>query len=265
MAQAPELHKTREHALLKVPVLKLPASKLNASLEAVAGSERELRDEVVRRILRDVYPGFTPKRAFRALVAPTLTRLHFARSMPPYFRLAPNGRIWKQLDTQRKDSFVALVLYDFAIIRLRLPREYLPPHGNLRDAARNLGEKMIDRVRGLDALLRYYFPNLGQSRSQVNIKAAAPDMFAGAKESLLDLITSSVPRGQIIAVDEIRYAIMNRMLSRASLASSFVVDEWLKLAIQEGILFASRAAFATIESLIMKGYAINTVSVKPKV
>jgi len=124
---------------------------------------------------------------------------------------------------------------------------------------------MVDRVRGLDALLRHYFPKLGQAGNQTNVTTARPDAFVESKDALLELITSSAPRGQIIAVDEIRYAIMNRMLSKANLASSFVVDEWLKLAIQEGILFASRAAFATIESLIMKGYAINTVTLRPKV
>ena len=199
------------------------------------------------------------------MVAPTLTRLHFARSAPPYFRLATNGRIWKQLDRESKASFVSLVLFDFALVRLRLPREFLPPLGTLRDAARELGDKMIDRVRGLDVLLRYYFPKLLNGENRLPFTAARSDLFTKPNDELLELFVSSMPRARITAIDEVRYAVMNKVLSKATIASSFVVDEWLKVAIRSGIIAASRAAFATIESLIMEEYAINTVTLRPKV
>ena len=261
---AEEIRESGKNSLQRIPVLKLPASKLDACLEIVATSKHGLRDEIVKEIIARVYPGFTPKRAFRALVAPTLTRLHFARSTPPYFRFAPNGRIWNQLDSQTRPSYVALVLFDFALVRLGLPEDYVPPNGNLRDAVREKGDKAVDRVRGLDALLRFYHPKLGQMPNGGPVSSTGSIEFKNSTDELSKLIGSVVPSGKIVAVDEVRYAIMNRMLLKATMVSSFVIDEWLKSAIQKGILFASRAAYPAIDSLITKGYAINTVSLKPR-
>ena len=251
--------------LLRVPVLKLPARKLEPCLTVLIMSSQELRQDVVKGILSDVYPNFNEKRAFRALVAPTLTRLHFARSEPPYFRLAPNARIWKQLDDKNAVAFLALVLFDFARVRLQLPADILPPIGGLREAAHDLGPTMVDRVRGLDSMLRYYYSKSKETESSIPLTLANTGAFRESHSELERLMTTSIPRDRTIAMDEVRYQVMKNMLSRAILASSFVVDEWVKQAIRGGILFPSRAAFASIDALTMEGYAINTVRLKPRV
>ncbi len=261
MALSQQAREINKRLLMRVPVLKLPGTKLKPCLEAVASSNDALRSDVVHRIVTDVYPNFDEKRAFRALVAPALTRLHFARSRPPYFRLAPNGRIWKQLDANEREGYVALVLFDFARVRLMLTEELLPPRGSLRNAAKAFGARMVDRVRGLDVLLRYYFGSMPENGKH-SMKVASVDAFIGSPDELAALLASAIPRGRIIAVDEARYSLMNRMLLKRTMASSFVVDEWLKLSIRRGIAFASRAAFAKIDSLTMEGFAINTVTLK---
>jgi len=248
---------------MRVPVLKLPAQKLEPCLEIVASSNRELRSDIVHRIITEVYPGFDPKRAFRALVAPALTRLHFARSRPPYFRLAPNGRIWKQLGRNERENYVALVLFDFARVRLMLTQELLPPFGSLRDSARQYGARMVDRVRGLEVLLRHYFGSLPDN-GNMSMQTAGAGAFAGKLSELSALLVSAMKKGRIIAVDEARFSLMNKMLSEGRIVSSFVVDEWLKLSIRSGLTFASRAPYATIESLTMEGLAINTVTLRDK-
>ncbi len=248
----------RKWVLEKVPILKLPAEKLGPTLEAMAASKRGLRREVIEKILADVYPTFDEKRAFRALVAPTLTRLHFARSQPPFFRFAPNGRIWRGLDKQMKEAFVALVIFDFAQIRLSIPSRFLPPNDSLRSIAKDFGPIMVDRVRGLDCLLRYYQGSLPRGEEE----SANVSLLKDRPEEVRVLLNSALGRSRIMAVDEVRYSVMSRMLSKGKLMSSFVADEWIKQAIRKGMLFASRSAFATIDSLTMDGYAINTVTLR---
>src|SRR5207247_2144310 len=101
MVLNPDARLERKRLLERIPILKLPAEKLEPCLDAMRTSQSELRSDIVRKILADVYPTFDEKRAFRALVAPTLTRLHFARSQPPFFRWAPNGRIWRSVDKEK--------------------------------------------------------------------------------------------------------------------------------------------------------------------
>ena len=242
-----------------VPVMKLPAAKLSISLRGLTLARHELRAEVVDWILVNVYPGFSEKRAFRALVAPTLTRLHFARSEPPYFRLAPNARVWKTLDPQTRELYLAVTLFDFASVRLKLPPNMLPPTGSLRDTAKPFGPVAIDRVRGLDSMLRFYAPFLASStdsRELVRGKAADFAVWESFIEPALD---SSLEPSRILAIDEARYLLMKHMLEKKVLLSSFVADEWLKGFIRNGKLNALRTAYAAIESVIMSGHAINAV------
>src|SRR5205807_3028071 len=133
------LQSSEKKILDSIPVMKLPAAKLSICVTALTMAPHELRTEVVDWILANVYPGFSEKRAFRALAAPTLTRLHFARSEPPYFRLAPNARTWKTLAPQTREIYLAVTLFDFARVRLGVPRTMIPPTGSLRKVAKPLG------------------------------------------------------------------------------------------------------------------------------
>jgi hypothetical protein len=252
----------RRRLLERIPILKLPAEKLEPCLGAMRASKSELRRKIVEKILADVYPTFDEKRAFRALVAPTLTRLHFARSQPPFFRWAPNGRIWRQVDKRIEREFVAVALFDFTQIRLGIPSRFLPPTDSLRNMAKDFGPVMVDRVRGLDSLLRYYQLSPVRGEEEFRTITAAGTLSGDQPDDLRPLFNSALGRGRITAVDEVRYSVMSQMLSKGKLISSFVVDEWMKKAIHEGMLFASRSAFATIDSLTMDGYAINTVTLR---
>ena len=249
------------YLLKRVPVLKLPASKLQPSLVALTSAVGERRDQVVRLILRDVYyPHFNEKRAFRALVAPTLTRLHFARSEPPlYFRMAPNARIWKVLDQTTRPKYTAIVLFDFATVRLQLSMQIIPPAASLRVAANPFGPRMVDRVRGLSAMLTF-FSDLYLNDSQ-GVRVAEVDGYANREKELDALIKSTLALGRIVSIEEARYLLMKKLLSDDVLASSFVVDEWIKKAIRRETLIAFRGDYAKLDSLLIGGYAINAVKI----
>jgi len=255
-----------KESLDRVPVIKLSPVKLDACLRVLASTPSEQRQDIIRKILIDVYPGFTPKRAFRALVAPALTRLHFARSEPPVFRLAPNGKIWKVVGESIKQAYISVVLFDFAKVRLGLSPSMIPPVSSLREAARQFGLRTVDRVRGLDSMLRFYLPfhpsnwteEIGNSN---RIKAEVADVtyFKGHEEELEKLIDVALPRKRIIHIDEARYLLMAKMLSRNIISSSFVADEWLKVAIRRMPINAFKSAYATIDSLIIDAYPISAI------
>jgi hypothetical protein len=250
-----------EHELAFVPGLKLPPSKLEPSLEALTMAKTELRKEVIDFVLRDVFPpGFDPKRAFRALVAPTLTRLHFARSHPPFFRSAPNAKAWESVDVPLKEAYTAVTLFDFARLKIGISDAILPPNGSLREAAKAMGDNdlMIDRVRGLDAMLKFYL-QAHPDQSVSSIEVASRDRFSEKEKELKHLLQVAVPGGRMVALDEARYSIMSRFLGINILVSSFVVDEWLKAAIKRNLITPIRAPFASIDSLMVDLYPINAV------
>lgn len=250
----------------RIPVLKLPPSKLDACLKVLASTPSERRREVVRKITTEVYPGFSPKRAFRALVAPALTRLHFARSEPPAFRLAPNGKIWRAVDESIKQAYVSVTLFDFAKIRLGLNPSILPPTGSLRETARQFGAMTLDRVRGLDHMLRFYLKfhpcNWTQETFNgigIKLEVAEVAYFEEHSKKLEEFIHTTFSRKRIIGIDEARYCLMEKMLSQNVLSSSFVADEWLKACIRTMTLNVFRSAYTTIDSLIIGGHPINAI------
>ncbi len=250
-----------ERLLMLIPVLKLPAVNLEKSLNCLVSARRELRKEVIAAVLRDIYPQMNPKRAFRALVAPVLTRLHFARSDPPlFFRSAPNARIWKTTGNSLKRSYTSIVLFDFATVRLGLKQSMVPPAGSLRQMAEGRGERIIDRIRGLDSFLRFYapfHPNFS-SQSRKTITVAAPADFNG-REGLSKLLLSNLPAQRMTLIDEARYMLQTAMQSQNILASSFVVDEWLKMGIRERIISYAKAPYASISSLSLDRLTINAI------
>jgi len=268
MSLSPE-KKRMKLSLDRVPGIKLPPAKLDACLRVLASTPSERRQDVIAKIIdhkSDVYPDFTPKRAFRALVAPALTRLHFARSEPPIFRLAPNGKIWKAVDESVKQAYASVVLFDFAKVRLGLGSSMIPPTGSLRGEARQFGEKTVDRVRGLDNMLRFYLPFHPTSRSKeidnsnrIGFEVAEPTHFDEHKEELKELIDTSIPLKRVIHIDEVRYLLMRKMLLRNVLSSSFVADEWIKSALRSMAVNAFKSAYATIDSLIMDGRPIAAI------
>lgn len=267
MNDAVVTYDSQKRSLMAIPVLKLPADNLDKCLQCLTSARRQLRKEVVAAVLKDVYPDFDEKRAFRALVAPTLTRLHFARSNPPFFRSAPNSRIWKTFDEPFRRPYVSVVLYDFATVRLGLNKSMLPPAGSLREAARDYGPRMIDRVRGLDSMLRLYapfHPDYSSKNVTVGATIAGPNHFKERKEQLYKLIESVLPPGRIVVVDETRYLILAALKSQNIFASSFVVDEWLRMAIRERWITSVRAPFASIVSLIVDRFAIDAVAFRER-
>jgi hypothetical protein len=255
----------QRRALRRVPNLKLPSSKLHGSLQSLVSAKNELRSEVIRLVLRDVYPESTPKRAFRALVAPALTRLHFARSEPPLFRMAPNARLWKQVDAASKPSYAAICLYDFARIKIDLSESLLPPNGSLREAAEKIGPRMVDRVRGLEAMLRFYYgfhPSNPDVEGIPKLNVADVSRYVNHEDELAVLLLSSLPTDKIIGIDQARYAVLRGLHSQGVLASSFVVDEWLKMAIGKINVTPFRSAYTKMDSLIIDGFAFNAVLIQ---
>ena len=251
--------KLRER-LGRIPVIKLPPSKLEPSLKELTSVRTDRREEIIDRIVTIVYPKSTVKLAFRALVAPTLTRLHFARSDPPAFRSAPNARLWKAVGDQDKKSYVSLVLFDFAAVKLQLDETMFPPRGSLRAAARQLDDvRLVDRVRGLDHMLDWY---LSPAPKADYYEQARTDYFADRPEELRKIVKAALPVGRITAIDEARYRVMENMLGRKILASSFVVDEWLKIAIRSMEITALRSVYPGIESLIMSGRYISALMLR---
>jgi hypothetical protein len=252
-----------ESVLWHVPVIKLPPVKLEPSLMELAASTTGLRSEVVKNILKNVYKGFDEKRAFRALVAPTLTRLHFARSKPPYFRMAPNAKIWNDLDPAVRPTYVSLVLYDAALVFLHLNSKWLPPRGNLRDAAKKLGATMVDRVRGLDAMLKFYakfHPSYSDRADTLGFCILTVNQ---AKRSEWNTsMIEALPKGRIIGMDEARYVLMHKALHGKILASSYVIDELIRAAMGTGQLNAFKGPYAAIDSLIMDRFAFNAIMLR---
>jgi len=240
----------------RIPVIKLPPSKLEPCLRVLVSCKSEDRKEIIAKIISDVYPGFDAKRSFRALVAPALTRLHFARSEPPAFRTAPNGKIWQKVKESAKQSFVSRVVFDLATVGLSLSSNLLPPAGSLRETAKQFGGTMVDRVRGFDSFLRFYYPYRLQNTEYI---FATVDYFAKREKDLVSTVTSALQQGRMLAVDEIRRRLMERMLADGVLVSSFVVDEWLRAASHRMEITAFRSAYATIDSLIMNGHSINAI------
>ena len=144
----------------QVPVIKLKAEKLEPCIRAQVSAESELRKDVVANIIRDVFPQTDEKHSFRALVAPALTRLHFAISSPPFFRKAPNARLWRLLPEDLRSFFISICVFDFARVRLGLKCAIIPPEGSLRKEAQPHGPKLVDQVRGFDLILEFYSEQL---------------------------------------------------------------------------------------------------------
>lgn len=252
-----------------VPVLKLPAEKLDASLVALVTAKNGLRKEVTDNVLSLVYPSkwstrkersALEKRYMRALVAPALTRLHFARSNPPHFKPAPNGMVMQGANEDFRKSYTSLCVFDFATLTLGLDDLVLPPTGGLREFARSQGPTIVDRVRGLDAILRFYLdfhPERGNGDIATTFRIGhAGDYKKGALDNLLE---STFPSGRIIQIDSARSLLMKKMSSMGVLVSSFVVDEWLRASIRSLMLSSFKAPFAAIDSLMEGTKAIGGV------
>jgi hypothetical protein len=225
-------------------------------------ARRELRKEVVKAVIREIYPKMDEKHAFRALVAPVLTRLHFAKSQPPFFRSRPNARIWKDVGEAREKSYTSIVLFDFAKVRLGLAASLLPPAGNLRTVAEKHGDRVIDRVRGLNSLLKLYapfHPSYSKTNDESEMKVAKPDHFNHRGKQFSRLITSSLVPGRMTVIDEARYLVLVSLMSQGIFASSFVLDEWFKVAVREGLVAPVKAPYASIDSLLIDRTAINAV------
>jgi len=250
--------------LMSIPVLKLPPSKLEPSLTAVVSAQEQLREQVISAVKHDVYQSYAScpdfkKRIFRALIAPVLTRLHFARSEPPYFRPAPNARLWNILPVELKPAYASAVLYDFALIKLLLSENMIPPRGSLRETAHNFGKQLVDRVRGLDTMLKFYSLKRGVGLGS-NISFITTEQLVD-KHLIADLIRQSLPKGRILGIDEARYLAMRSLQTQGKLTTSFGIDETLKAAAREGLVTPLKASYARIDSLLMHGVAFGAISV----
>lgn len=248
---------------MSIPVLKLPPDKVEPSVKAILTARKELREEVVTAIRRDVYPDYASypdfeKRIFRALIAPVLTRLHLARSEPPYFRPAPNARLWGAIGSESKAAYLSAVLFDFALVKLQLEESLIAPKGSLREMARKYGKELVDRVRGLDAMLRFFAAEEMSTRGGVEFLTCHQVI---ATPDITELIKRTLPKGRILGIDEARYLIMKGLLAQNKLATSFAIDEVLKTAARQAHVTLLKSSYARIDSLLVGGIAFGAVSV----
>lgn len=220
----------------QIPIVKLPPSRFIPVLETIGASQGS-RNVAIQKILDLFGPRFDEKRSFRALVAPTLTRFHFARSSPPRFELAPNGVLTLELPTRARTAYVGLCLKDLAIHRLRLPVRLTSPD-ILRDEARKFGPTVLDQVSGLSRYLREF---MGPPM-QVPIQRWAYDVerndFHLLPSATLDttrtLVRSLLTKREIAALDVARLAIMRALRENGTAVSSFTVDLFIGDLIKEG-------------------------------
>jgi hypothetical protein len=179
--------------------------------------------------------------------------------------MAPNARLWKLVDTNTRPSYVAICLYDFARIKIELNQSLLYPNGSLRETAEKSGPRMVDRVRGLDFMLRFYYgfhPSNLDLEVIPKVDVADVSRYVNRESELASLLSSWLPKGKIMGIDEIRHVIMQSLRSQGTLASSFVVDEWLKMAIPKLNLTLLKSAYTRMDSLIIDGFAYNALAVR---
>jgi hypothetical protein len=163
------------------------------------------------------------------------------------------------LDKQTAQAHIALVLFDLTLVRLRIHEELIPPSGTLRESARAFGPRLMDRIRGLDVMLRFYESFRHASGEFSCLEASEIDEIKPSR-SLLRLIDRALPPGTITAIDEARYLVMKSFLAEKRLTSSFTVDELFKKLIQMGRLIPFRGAYSTIDSLIVDGIAAGALA-----
>jgi len=227
----------------RIPLVKLPPARFDAVMRAVAESDGT-RVDAARRCI--VSFGLDPddrrrdneKRVFRALVAPTLTRLHFARSRPPSFDAAPNGRLWYSAAPDERPAFLGQCLADLLTVRLGLSREMLGAD-TLRSVLRSVDTRTEDRASVFLRYLSVYpppptygsrgppaVPRPGAVRPELSQKQGLATVRRAVHDSLLHQET--------VGLDAVRLRAMSSAYEGGWMVSSFVIDSLLPDLITEG-------------------------------
>jgi hypothetical protein len=255
----------------KIPSLKLPPKRLRGCLEAVAAAGGR-RDLAVSKVLATFPDRFDEKSAFRALVAPTLTRLHFARSDPPSFYLAPNGQLWNRLiPGDIKEAFIGLVIHDFAEYRLGLPASVLSKMCNptiFREEAQVtiLDKDLVARAMRFSRFLNAFMPPDVYTLQSRRLSLLGTSSTNGAvptrsTNKVWGLLAALVPAKRMVSMDAVRFGLMEKLWKEQVLSSSFRID-WIlqKLLISHESGYVSiPGPYARLDSLMVRNIPCSAV------
>jgi hypothetical protein len=240
----------------------MPPAWFSRAMTAIANSDGS-RVATIRR-LRTAFPQFDEKLAVRALVAPTMTRLHFARTPRGRFEAAPNGTLWARMPSKQQSRFTGLCLRDLLVHRLGLKRD-LARADAIRKEAMRVGPRARDRCRGYYRLLEEFPPPesaieadwvLYESGSQDGTLVTAASFTSRLRPNL-----DAVARGrQVIGLDALRVEVMLKLYSEGIITSSFALDRGLLGLMKESEAFLPfGAATNQMDSLVVAGRPFSAV------
>lgn len=179
------------------------------------------------------------KTGFRAMVSPTLTHLHVARSRPPHFYLAPNGAMIAKLERRDSIRAIGLILRDLLEIRLgldlgRLREAYLKPTGRLL-----LDRPLTERLHRFMYYLEVYPPPHPLERgvvSGVRLGGSGSLMSIPEGEAIAtELIRGMLSDREVIPIDTAREALQSGFIEKKGQAvSSFEVDALMNKLLESG-------------------------------
>jgi hypothetical protein len=246
----------------RVPRVKMPPAWFPRAMNAISGSDGS-RVSTVRR-LRRAFPQFTEKLAVRALVAPTMTRLHFARTPRGRFEAAPNGRIWARMLSRDRSRFTGLCLRDLLVHRLGLERG-LASGEAIREEAQRIGPRARDRCRGYYRLLEGFPPP--PSAIEADWVLYGPGDRRGTTVDAASFIARLRPDleatasgRQVIDLDDLRTEAMSKLYSKGIITSSFAVDRALLGLMEESEVFLPfGGATNQMDSLVVAGRPFSVV------
>jgi hypothetical protein len=253
--------KLSDAQLQRIPIVKLSPPQFLDVVQAVSQSSGE-RGDVVRRILSiphfkigsPEHGPYDEKRAMRALVVPTTTRFHVARSRPPRFELAPNGRMIAELPRAEARAFVAMMLRDFGRYSLGLPVEALDP-GVIRSSAKD--KHTLDAVSGYARYLAEfaitgYDP--GEDSTMGLVEGTLVPISNRTLEPLVfDAAKTTMAVRKVLGLDPLRYGIMSQLRRKNIILSSFAADHHIMALVRRMELVPMVASATSLESLIYNG------------
>ncbi len=213
----------------RIPILKLPPSWFVPAVSALLPADGS-RADANRRVL-GAFPGRDEKLAMRALVVPTLTRLHYIRAADSRLWMAPNGTMWGLLQRPARNSFAGVCLRDLLIIRAELPAEF-GQADQLRAVGRALGEPYLDRVSGYARLMRAFPIEPGPPGRPFPVLEISDNVFVWMTLTevcrLVQPYLNTALRGRVIVrLDDVRHRALRAMFNADRCVSSFVLDRAL--------------------------------------
>jgi hypothetical protein len=213
----------------RVPVLKLPPRWLPVALEAVSRADGTRADAVAKWL--QAFPGYGEKLVVRALIVPTLTRLHFIRVRPDEVEVAPNGRLWSVLAPAARAPFVGLCLRDQLVIRSGLSESDASAAG-LRQEARRRGTKRGDGLLGFARLAEAYPPPQSSGVGpalwlEVRTGRAERESMQETLPPLGRLLSAAIAGRDVVGLDELRRRVLLALEKIGRIVTSFLLDRVL--------------------------------------